>query len=493
MSGKVKYAIGLALILGLASAAGPDVAGVPSGQSGCQGCARTAAVEGAASDIPFYIENRETLRSSTLSRLAESLTTPCFHLVSREAVEGVAHEDRPESGRALSGYEGSEYVFLADFSYAGPAAKPGATRLTIELLYNGEPRETVFRLSTDSPIEDYSSQVNRMYRNPDAAINRVKPIDEVLRDFERRPVTCEIDPDGGDETVPGAIVDMIIRDIRDEKGRPSREFNRVVVEARRGRISGGAPVGEGASRQAFRVGDGTVRFQYLAPAECVPAEDEITVHSSCDILDPGKKPLESTGLDRKIASRKIKLVCAEGVLTRTYVLNSVVVDPDCDWTIVNKTATVETAFDRLSYSLPFGGFAEMADYHPILYTKIVKAEAVSISKTGGKRTGRAFRIPDPQKPPASAALDFMLVTDPKTRRVVRVPVPHFWLDFFWDDGIPATIYQTGGLKQERLFKVTGGDGVVTASGGDTCERNDGCVLTTESYQWTVRRVRTPGR
>jgi len=462
-SGKIFFF--MVFVLAAIPCGGPEAVNVASGQAGCQGCERTAFLERATSNLPYYKEHGQVLYASTLSRLSESLTTPCFHLINRAVVEDLARKGWPESGRALSQYRVPEYFFLADFSRAG-AASGEATRLSLELVYNGEPNETVFKLSTDSPIEDYSSQVNRMYQNPDAVINQVKPIDEILRDFERRPATCEIKPDGGDETVPGASVDVALEDFRDEKGRPSRDFNRIVVEARHGRISGGVPVGEGASRQAFRIGDGTVRLQYLAPAECDPAEDEITVYSSCDILDPEKKPMETTGIDRKIASRKIKLVCAEGVLTFWYLYQS----PK-----KYMEATIEIGLGELDFSLPYGVTGNMADYHPILYMKIRKAKAL---KEG--LPGHGFRF----YPFVDQIPKHLIVTNPKSRKVVGVLIWNNLLMFNWSDGTDGSMIQG---CAPNLSNPTEGDGVIKASGGCTRNTPDGI----ESFKWTLNRVVPP--
>jgi len=448
--------------MGLASWAGR------TDQSGCQGCARTAFVERATSDIPFYVERLETLLSSTQSRLVESLTTPCFYLVNRAVGEDLARKDWPESDRALSRYREAEYVFLVDFSRARPATKPGATRLTIELLYNGEPREKVFTLTTDSPIETYSSQVNRMYTNPDAVINQVKPIDEVLRDFERRPVSCEIRTAGGERVVPLGEVDVTITGFRDANGRPSREFNRIVVEAKRGLISGGESVLDDPKRQAFRIGDGTVKLKYQAPAECEPGQDEITVYSSCEILDPGKQPMERTRADRRIGSRQMRLVCAEGVLTFSYLYQS----PK-----IYKEATIEIGLGRLDFSLPYGATSNNADYHPILYMKILKAKAF---KDG--LPGRGFRF----LPMVEQSRHYLIITNPKSRKVVEVPVWNNLLLFKWSDGADGYMIQNC-IKTPS--KPTEGDGVMRASGACTHTTPDG----TDSFKWTLKRIGRSGK
>ena len=443
-----------------------------SSTTGCKDCSRTAFLKRATSDIPYYRDNEQILYASTLSRLVESLTTPCFHLINREVIEDLARKGWPESSRALSGFQVPEYFLLVDFSRIGAASgkakEAGGTRLSLELVYNGEPNETVFKLASESPLEDYPSHVNRMYQNRDAVINQAKPIDETLQNFERRPATCEVKLEGGDEAVPWETVDVVLEGFKDENGRPSREFNRVVVEARRGLIKGGTPVGEGASRQAFRVGDGTVRLQYIAPAECDPTGDEITVYSSCDILDPGKKPMETTSINRRIASRKIKLICAEGVLTYSYFYQS----PK-----VYKEATIEIGLGRVEFSLPYGLEGNVADYHPILYMKIRNAKAL---KEGLPGHGFSFF------PLVEKTTHHLVVTNPTSRKAVGVLIWNNLVMFKWSDGGDDEMSQH---CAPNLSKPAEGDGINRVSGG--CTQRTGDAV--ESFKWTLNRIARSGK
>lgn len=229
----------------------------------CPECSRTGMVSRASSDLSPYKENPELLLSSTRSRLAEAFTAPCFHLLHPRTLESLKSGER--DGRPSLAEKAPEYFFSVDFSRrpAGPSegTAPGATRLTLEMFYNGSPSESVVRIHTDSPLEDYASHVNRMYQNPDAEIRKVQPLQSILRDFERRPVTCEISLEEK-ETVPWGEISVSLKGFRDWKGRPSREFNRILVKPRRGRILGGTSILENPNWQAFQVGAGEVKFRY---------------------------------------------------------------------------------------------------------------------------------------------------------------------------------------------------------------------------------------
>lgn len=437
----------LVLVLGLAVAAmalaWPVERIGPGSGSTCDGCRRTAVLARVASDLAYYQEHGDVLAGSTQSRLVEALTTPCFHLQDRALSGGIP-----------------EYFFAVEFSRSGAGAKASGTRLSIELFYNGEPQESVFKISTDSPIEDYSSHVNRMYQNRDAAINKVKPIDEILRNFERRPESCKIQIEGGEEISPFGEVEVTISDFRDASGRPSREFNRIIVGAERGIIRGGDDILEDPRRQAFRIGDGVVKLRYQAPVECQTGQDEIQVYSSCEILDPGKQPMERTKADRKIGGKQVKLNCPEGVLTISYTYRG-----DEEY----KHAVIDIGLGRLDFSVPFGDTGNNADYHPVLYMKIREAEAF---KRG--MTGSGFRF----FPMVEQTTHYMIISDPKTRKVAGVLMFNNLLMFKWTDG------KDGYMDQDCASNVaepTGGDGTFVTSG--QCSDGGG------SIKWTLRRFR----
>ena len=457
-----------------------------SGSSDCPQCARRGTVSRASSNLAPYKENPELLLASTRSRLAEALTGPCFHLLHPEALESSRGEGRGDVSSPAG--KPPEYFFSVDFSRqpvdASGGAAPGGTRLILEMFYNGAPSESVFRIHTDSPLEDYSSHVNRMYQNPDAEIRRVQPIEEILRDFERRPVTCEISLEER-ETVPLGEIPVSVKGFRDWKGRPSREFNRIVVRAERGRIIGGTSILENPSWQAFQVGAGEVKFRYQAPAECDPPADQILVFSSCEILDPAKQPMEWTRSDRKIAEAAVPILCARGVVTIRYESRMARINDRClADTLVHHQATLELGLGDQRFALPFGMEGSTAAYHPVLYRKIRSAEAVLVDRNGEKKEGRDFRFAGPAA--SGHGPDIVVVRDPATKRVIGVPGFGILLAFTWSDGKTGSFSGPALIKGSSLGRASGGDGFTSVHGGETARKVDDCVEWTETLQWELR-------
>lgn len=389
----------------------------------CTDCSRTAFLERATSNLPYYIDHGQILYASTLSRLVESLTTPCFHLINKAVIEDLARQGWPESGRALSQFRVPEYFFLADFSRIGPAsgkaAEAGGTRLSLELVYNGEPNETVFKLASESPLEDYSSHVNRMYQNRDAVINQVKPIDGILRDFERRPVSCEIDLGETEEVTPGEEIEVKLTDFRDEQGRASKYFNRVVVEARHGRIKGGSRVVAGETMRAFRVEGGTITFTYRAPDDCAASEDRIIVHSSCTILDPGKEPMEMTSVDKKISEKAVRISCPDLVADYDTTLKT-----NLEALSGTFLSTVKASY-RLTSSVKTNGM--IWEHYKCLSSTLINFQGQAVYSRQWKSAdceGSCYGTASPSGPKIhQGGVGFSLFYDEKTGSVQKV-----WLD-----------------------------------------------------------------
>jgi hypothetical protein len=288
------------ILSGLAPAGSPQ-----TGASGCRGCARRAIVGAADAGTTGVV-----LRESLISRLAETLTSPCFHLQRTDIVV-----PEPEAARFGSKAKPPEYVFEAKYeenlNQRGADGSTVMNRLTIDLFYDGSPREQVASWSVTSGINSYTACVNRMFKNADAVMKGVRPIEALLEDFERRPVFCRIDLGDKRELKPGEEVEVKLLDFRDRKGRPSKYFNRVIVEVEHGRVDGGIPVvsdPEGDRRCAFRLDDLPLTLVYTAPSEGGQSVDRITVYSSCQILDDGKVLMELTEPNTKIAEEEIKVV-----------------------------------------------------------------------------------------------------------------------------------------------------------------------------------------
>lgn len=308
--------------------------------------------------------------ASLAGKLVEVLTTPCFHL----SVAGIDQKDDPDKI--------PEYFFrgLFDAGISGETDSAGRdikSRLTIGLYYNGDPVELVKNWTTESTVTTVSSQYNRMFDNPGAVIRKDIPIDNLLADFERRPVTCRIEAGEKTGLGPGEEAEVRITDFRDEKGRNPKYFSRIIVEVRQGRIRGGARlISDPASNKirAFRLDQLPVTFTYEAPDDGNASTDKIIVYSSCQILDPGKVSMEYTKPDNKIAEKELNIIRPDLIADYSSILEELTLDNDVDllisfkseirasYTLINVSArkdegTVTESYRQVSSSLrSFTGF-----------------------------------------------------------------------------------------------------------------------------------------
>lgn len=232
--------------------------------------------------------------SSVRTHLAESLTTRCFHL-------------------ALSGGpRPPEYLFKGSFDagMAGESDDRGReikSRFIIELYYNGSPEELIRSWKTDSSLTDVSLQYTRMFENRDSPLLQDKPIEDILWNFERRPVSCLVDLRGNEKVKPGREVEIEIKQFQDSRGQPSRSFNRIVIQAREGRILNGIPLEADPDLKAFTVDKGSVMVQYQAPEVPESGTDLIWISNSCEILPENKSPIAETEIDTQIAEKEIMI------------------------------------------------------------------------------------------------------------------------------------------------------------------------------------------
>lgn len=271
--------------------------------------------------------------SSFAGKLVEVLTSPCFHMRVGGNINPVYPDKIPE------------YLFRGSFDagISGETDTQGReikSRLTIELFYNGNPVELVKSWTTESTVATLSSQYNRMFDNSDALMRRDVPLDDLLNDFERRPTTCSIETGDKTELGPGEETEIKITDCKDEQGRNSRYFNRIIVEVLHGRIKDGSRIlsdPTGDKIRAFRLDKLPVTFIYEAPEECDPSTEKISVYSTCQILDPGKEPMFITEPDKKIAEKEIKLVHPDLVAEYSSTIEEFSPDKDVDILITFKS------------------------------------------------------------------------------------------------------------------------------------------------------------
>jgi hypothetical protein len=129
-----------------------------------------------------------------------------------------------------------------------------------------------------------------------------QPLDDILHNYERMPEQCTIKPER-EELEAGEEILIHIKDIKDNKGRPSQHFQRLLVKVEKGGIKNGVEV-EG-DYHVFEVADGNVFVEYQAPEECENVTERVTVFNSCEINDP----IQATLKERKISEKKFDIVC----------------------------------------------------------------------------------------------------------------------------------------------------------------------------------------
>jgi len=299
--------------------------------SGCDGCSRTAILANTLLNDPMKLVSSDAFRPSVFSRIAELATTPCFHLSGSEA------DSYSESLRAVGSVAGygserriAEYSFeselVSGLNETGPDGRPVRSKWTISLWFEGSQRELVHSWQTMGTQEKRPSSPNE--RNTGTTFfghgnmmstqfNDGQSITEIIERFEKRPVECTITPEY-EWLGAGEVMEIKITDFRDLYGQNSREFNRIIVHADNGEITNGDECDVGPGYKVFEVRkEGIVRARYRAPADGSENSDIIKVYNTCDVLPKYKVPYSKTGIDDKIAEKRIEVNSYDAVLTIT--------------------------------------------------------------------------------------------------------------------------------------------------------------------------------
>jgi hypothetical protein len=237
------------------------------------------------------------------TKLVEVFTTKYFNIVTTKQFDMV----KPLSLESAQ----VEYLFRGSFeedieSETDANGKEIKSRLTISLFYNGLTEEPIKTWVTESSLNSIPSQYNRMFDNKDAEMKKSKPLEKLLWEFEQSPVTCQIRLER-DEVAPSEIITVELTDFEDDKGNPSREFNRIVIQAVEGEILGGTQCEIDPALKVFQIGTGTIKFSYKAPSSSNITEDTIFIYNSCNILKIPLSPLQKTELKDKIAEKKVQI------------------------------------------------------------------------------------------------------------------------------------------------------------------------------------------
>lgn len=117
-------------------------------------------------------------------------------------------------------------------------------------------------------------------------VNRLMPFDDKIYDYERKPVSCVIEPEK-EEVEGGETITIDITNIRDHEERIPKPWQRIVVEVTAGKIKN-ANCCNKHPYYIFQVSDspesntGTVEIEYEAPETCDFDTETIKVYNSCN-------------------------------------------------------------------------------------------------------------------------------------------------------------------------------------------------------------------
>jgi len=122
------------------------------------------------------------------------------------------------------------------------------------------------------------------------------PLDDIIYDYERIPETAKVVPEAP-RIEAGTEATFSITEIKDQKGRQSAPFERLLVTVDKGRVVNGFEINgfEKGPYKVFEVGPaGVVQIRYRAPDQCRDQTANLQVFNSCNINDglnctlPGK-------------------------------------------------------------------------------------------------------------------------------------------------------------------------------------------------------------
>jgi hypothetical protein len=399
---------------------------------------------------------------------------------------------------AASAFHPPEYVFKGSFLTGlhepRPGQSPVASRMTIDLYYDGVPEEHVQSWTVESGAQSWSSCMRRMFEDPDAPMRGARPLEERLWDFEKTPVACDVEPERK-IVLAGDRLALTLKNFTDEKGRRSREFNRVLVSAREGTLLGGMAHTTGPGIRVFPLGTGTVEVTYKAPATPGKSADRIVVSNSCEILDPGKVPLADTPRRDTIAEHSIDILYPRQAIL--YARSRARHQHGRLEQTLDVLATV-----RLDLGEARGGLiapGAFLDARRAISSVAIRSAAIaSFTARATQRSGSgtdewAGSAPRFSRPPERGN-PILLLRDPKTGLVQHVVITPVGIEFEWDhEGAPfGTLLAFGpvdpnpapgtSLAWARDQAVTGGDGSRHLGGSGSRDKTDDSG--SEAYRWT---------
>ncbi len=132
-------------------------------------------------------------------------------------------------------------------------------------------------------------------------------IDKLIYDYERNPMNCVVKMDK--ETVStGEEVTIRLTNLTDDKGRPSRPWQRLVISLEQGEITNATENGIEEKQWVVLVGEEeSVILKYKAPRLCQKEKETLTVFNSCYWGGP-RRPLPGTPAKKKLSSKTFDII-----------------------------------------------------------------------------------------------------------------------------------------------------------------------------------------
>jgi len=297
----------------------------------------------------FSYEDNETMQQVIQAALTTNFTSERLRFV-------------PSSMAAGTGQVVPDYIFEAEYDCVEVPNVDIVTKeekypatLNMRLYYNGESKELVKEWTAEHESHEMEYLITWLIKNKNAVMKQDAPLINLIDRFEKMPVSCSFDPEK-DTCSYNTRMNIDIKDFRDAYGKKSREFCRVAVYVKDGRIlNGTTPSGLQEGKVAvFRVGDGNIRVEYEAPDTSLDDRETIKVFHCHDIAKLPVVPLANTKISKKVIAEGVIPYSLPGVTAilevnymhsrnedRTYGQRNVVKK---NWT-ENKGASVMFVFD----------------------------------------------------------------------------------------------------------------------------------------------------
>jgi hypothetical protein len=258
-------------------------------------------------------ENDEYLFYGQVSTgLGESLTHPNFHMVMGQ------------------GNRTPDYYFTGSYEidlYENIGGKLIQSKLTMNMYFAGT-GELVKSWTTTYKKNSTLAHLDKMFNSRSSLMRQERPITKLILEFERPPEKCEINPEK-EEVNTLERINIDLSQFLDYKGRQSKEFNRIMVQALWGKILNGTPCYADKDLKIFEIGDGFIEVEYEAPENCDESEDIIRVYHACEIVGA----LAESNVNKVIKEKKIKINCIKGSIEYNHKI-------DFDYGAFSQTVTI---------------------------------------------------------------------------------------------------------------------------------------------------------